>query len=328
MRARIRFGKIFAMGACAALILVAFGAGAAQANSPIRVGKGFPGVFDFTPLDIGMQEGFFKKHGLDVQPFSFNGGAKLQQGLAANAIDVGLGAGTSLAFVKRGSPVKGIAAFMGPPANLVLFVRKEPSIHTLADLKGKRISVSTIGSLTFWLAHRFSVREGWGPNGIKVTPLGAPSAQISALREKQVDGMVTDLVKATVMQQKGYGLIMLHFNKVVPDFITHVVFARNSFIKAHPQELREFLAAWFETIAYMRSHKAETVKIAAAVMHQPSDVVATTYDVTMPAFSSTGRFEAKPLAVLRRSFVEMKLLPEAPDMQKLYTEQFLPHTGS
>ena len=41
-------------------------------------------------------------------------------------------------------------------------------------------------------------------------------------------------------------------------------------------------------------------------------------------FSDTGRFEPKALAVLSRSFVEMKTLPSEPDMSKLYTEAFLP----
>jgi hypothetical protein len=44
----------------------------------------------------------------------------------------------------------------------------------------------------------------------------------------------------------------------------------------------------------------------------------------MPMFSDTGRFDPKALAVLRRSFVEMKTLPTEPDMSKLYTEAFLP----
>ena len=44
----------------------------------------------------------------------------------------------------------------------------------------------------------------------------------------------------------------------------------------------------------------------------------------MPMFSSTGKFEPQALAVLSRSFVEMKTLPSEPDMSRLYTEAFLP----
>jgi hypothetical protein len=44
----------------------------------------------------------------------------------------------------------------------------------------------------------------------------------------------------------------------------------------------------------------------------------------MPMFSDTGKFDAKALATLAKSYVELQLLPAAPDMSKLYTEAFLP----
>ena len=44
--------------------------------------------------------------------------------------------------------------------------------------------------------------------------------------------------------------------------------------------------------------------------------------------SDTGRFDPKALAVLARSFVQMGQLPAEPDMSKLYTEKFLPNSGS
>ena len=43
------------------------------------------------------------------------------------------------------------------------------------------------------------------------------------------------------------------------------------------------------------------------------------YDELMPMFNDDGRFEPKALAVLSRSFVEMKTLPEEPDMTQAAT---------
>jgi hypothetical protein len=48
------------------------------------------------------------------------------------------------------------------------------------------------------------------------------------------------------------------------------------------------------------------------------------YDELMPAFNLDGRFNPKALEVLRRSYVEMGILPIEPDMSKLVTEKFLP----
>jgi ABC-type nitrate/sulfonate/bicarbonate transport system substrate-binding protein len=111
---------------------------------------------------------------------------------------------------------------------------------------------------------------------------------------------------------------------VVRDFINHVTYATNAVIAAHPDRVRAFNAGWFETVKWMRSNKDETVTLAAPVMGKPPAIVAKAYDIVMPSLSDTGKFDPKGLATLARSFVEMKMLPTAPDMSKLYTEKFLP----
>ena len=41
-------------------------------------------------------------------------------------------------------------------------------------------------------------------------------------------------------------------------------------------------------------------------------------------FTDDCAFDAESLEVLKQSFVELKILPPAPDMSKLYTREFLP----
>ena len=55
----------------------------------------------------------------------------------------------------------------------MFIVRADSPYKTVADLKGKRIGVTTLGSLTEWLTRKLSQQQGWGPNGIEVMPLGA-----------------------------------------------------------------------------------------------------------------------------------------------------------
>jgi hypothetical protein len=54
------------------------------------------------------------------------------------------------------------------------------------------------------------------------------------------------------------------------------------------------------------------------------EIAGRVYDELMPMFSDDGKFDPKALAILRKSFVAMKLLPTEPDMSKLYTEAYLP----
>jgi ABC-type nitrate/sulfonate/bicarbonate transport system substrate-binding protein len=103
-----------------------------------------------------------------------------------------------------------------------------------------------------------------------------------------------------------------------------VIFAADKLIAERPQSIRAFLKGWFETIAFMRANKAETVAIASEVTGKDADITSRSYDELMPMFSDDGKFNANALAVLAASYVELQLLPQAPDMAKLYTEAFLP----
>src|SRR5580700_7833005 len=96
----------------------------------------------------------------------FGGDAKLQQAMAANAVDIGLGSGPGLAFIAKGSPVKGIAAMAGPPLIFAMVVRADGSVKTVDDLKGRKVAISTLGSATNWLMNVVSRQHGWGFDGL------------------------------------------------------------------------------------------------------------------------------------------------------------------
>ena len=168
------FRMMFVAAAWVAFLACGAAVAPARADAVLHVGKAFAGVFDFVPVDVGIGQGFFKKRGLEIKESNFAGSAKLQQALAADAIDIGL----ELAFVARGAPVKGVAAFMGPPADLTLFVKNELSLQTVKGVKGKKISVSSVSSLTELLVRQLSRHEGWGADGITTVRLGARPAQI------------------------------------------------------------------------------------------------------------------------------------------------------
>src|SRR6516165_10285423 len=108
----------------------------------LRVGKAVPEAFSFVPLDIGMRMGFFAKNGIEVASVAFAGDARMQQAMASDSLDIALGSGPAMAFIVKGAPIKAVAAMAGPPLLLAIVVRPDGP-KTVAELKGKKISVST-----------------------------------------------------------------------------------------------------------------------------------------------------------------------------------------
>lgn len=293
----------------------------AQAQT-IRVGKAVPEAFSFVPLDIGMRQGFFKKRGLDVESVAFAGDAKMQQAAAAGGVEFLLGSGPAMGFIAKGAPIQGIAAMAGPPLLLAIVVPPNGA-KTPADLKDKKISVSTAGSLTYFLVSETSRRQGWGPKGIDIKPMGAMPGQIAAMKRGDIDGLITDIGNALNLEKMGEGRILVRFLDI-KDFHIHVIFGTNKVLAENPKAASAFLEGWFESIRFMRANKAATVKIAAEVTEKDEDITSKVYDELMPMFSDNGRFDAKALALLSRSLLELDILKAEPDMSKLYTEAFLP----
>jgi ABC-type nitrate/sulfonate/bicarbonate transport system substrate-binding protein len=317
---RLRVAATVFVGALAALGLAA-GPGSAET---LRVGKNNPFAFIYLPLDVGLAQGIYKKHGLDIEASNFAGSAKTQQALAAKGMDVALGAGAEMAFAVKGAPQHAIGDIADPPALLALLVAADGPIKTIADLKGKTIGVPGLGSMAEWLPKQLAIRQGWKPDDVKVLALGVEPTLTAALKTKQIDAMIGDIGTALRLHEAGTTRTLVKFGDVVHDYIVGAIFAHNDVIRDRPDDLRRFLAAWYESVAWMRAHKDETVRIGRPIMNLSPAFAATTYDELMPIMSADGRFSKAALDGLAKSFVQINVLPSEPDMAKLYTEQFLP----
>lgn len=314
--------KRVAVGLIAAWSVASIVPSPLAAAEKLRVGKAVPEAFSFVPLDVGVKKGLFAQNGLEIESIAFAGDARMQQAMAADSLDIALGSGPAMAFIVKGAPIKGIAAMAGPPLLLAIVVRPDGP-KTVADLKGKKVSVSTAGSLTYWLVSETSRKHGWGPDGIGIAPMGAMPGQIAALKRGDIDGTIMDIGNAFELEKRGEGRILVRFTDI-KDFHIHVIFGSDKVIAEKPNAVRAFLKGWFETIAFMRKNKAETVAIAKEVTNKDDEITSRVYNELMPMFSDDGKFDPKALAVLSKSYVELKTLPSEPDMSKLYNDAFLP----
>jgi NitT/TauT family transport system substrate-binding protein len=316
MRQLVVAGSMLALTWC--------GLSAAGAADLVRVGKASSTTFAFAPIEIGKEKGIWAKYNLDVESIAFGGDARLQQAMTADSIEFSLGSGPGMGFIAKGVPAMTVAAMANEPLAMGLTIGKNSPIKSYDDLKGATVSVSTAGSLTLWLVREFSRQRGWGVTGIKTVPLGVNPAQVAALRSGNVQGIVTSSSIGYALEKEGEGRVLVEFGEHVKDFHTHVIFATNTVITRRPDVVRRFLAGWIEVVDFMSKNRAETIRMVMPVSGLPEDIEAREYDKAMPMMSRDLRFQPKALEVLSRSLVELEILPKAPDMKTLYTEQFLP----
>ena len=312
-----------AFGTLIAILATAL-ASPGQAAEKLRVGKAVPFAWTFTPLDVGMQMGIFAKHGIEIEASAFGGDARMQQALTADSIDVGIGSGPGMAFMAKGVPAKAVAAMAGVPRNMAVMADYNKPIRTVDDLRGKKLGVTTVGSLTDWIGKRINAKKGWTTNGITVVPIGGMQPARAAVKTGQLDGYIGALESGYELEEHKEWRVITSATPFVEDFITHVFFVREEVIAKRPDAVRAYLRAWMETIAFMRANKDKTVEITSKVINVSPAVISRAYDEQISIFSSDGVFDPKAVEVLKESFIEMGLLKEKPDDKVMFTTQFVP----
>jgi len=298
--------------------------GAALAQDKLRIGKSVPNSWAFAATDVGVQAGIFKQEGIDLAISSFKGDAQMQTGLTAGAVDVALGSGPGLGFRAKGVPAIGVAAMYGAPSNLAVVVLAKSPIKTVADLKGKRIGVTTGGSLTDWLSRELARQRGWGSDGMQVMPLGSMQARLAAMERGDLDAMVVESASGFELEELNKGRILLDFGEIEKNFYTHVIFATDALIVKRTDVLQRFLRGWFKTIAYIHANKDATVKITAKAIDVRESVVSKIYDAQVNGFSRDGAWNPVAIEVIRKSLKDLGILDSLPDARTIYNDKFVP----
>jgi ABC-type nitrate/sulfonate/bicarbonate transport system substrate-binding protein len=219
-----------------------------------------PGAQEF--VDFVMEgHGILEQHGLKADKVKSLSPANLHLMLAERKVDIGFGGFTTMATAR--SEGKDIIVIGGvfSPVNMV-FVRKDSSIQSLRDLKGKKLGVfGGPGSTTFgFLA---VIARNW--NGIdlfkEVELVSAPGpALVELLGKGDVDAALLGTTESIQMfaQQRYRVLVDLsaeykaHQGGRAP---AHVTVATNEeFAKTHPDIVRDYLKAYKATLEYIRAH--------------------------------------------------------------------------
>jgi ABC-type nitrate/sulfonate/bicarbonate transport system substrate-binding protein len=275
--------------------------------------------------DYGNELGTFKKHGVDPR-MTLITQAKMVQAVVAGSIDIALASGAALAFSTKGAPLKAVAALSGPPSILVLVVRPDGPVKTMADLRGRMAAVTNTGSLTDWAISQIAIHQKWDPSEIKRVSVGDTPARIATLKTGNADAAVVDIATALDLVERGEVRILVRFGELISKFQNQIIYASDKAIETKPESVRGYVRGWFETVSHARMHKAETVAFAQEALGVRQSVAEKVYDELMPSnfFSRDGKFDPATLKLMSKSFVELKLLASEQDLSQFVDERFLP----
>jgi sulfonate transport system substrate-binding protein len=216
----------------------------------------------------GWLEDEFKKDGIAIRWVQTLGSNKALEFLNAGSIDFGSTAG-SAALVARinGNPIKSIYVYSQPEWT-ALVTRKDTSIKTIADLKGKRVAV-TRGTDPHIFLVRALLSAGLSEKDIQPVLLQHPDGKTALIRG-DVDawaGLDPMMAQAEIED----GARLFYRNKAANTW--GILNTREAFLKDHPDLVKRVLAVYEKARKYALANYGEE-KHAFQAVTKLSDAIA------------------------------------------------------
>ncbi len=251
------------------------------------------------PSYVAIEKGFLAGAGITPDVVFAQSNAAVIQQVAAGSANVSTNSGLvdPIRAIQKGAPMALVRLeVQAPPYSLLA----KPSIKSIADLKGKLISVGGAKDIT-----RIFVEQMLAPNGVKpgefdMTFAGATSARFAALQAGAVDAAILTPPFNFNAQSAGFTLLA-HAIKYV-DMPFAGIAVNTAWADSHRDTVTKLIGVYTRSIAwlYEPANRAEAVAILMKVSKIKRDDVEKAYDFLIGGkyFEPSGRISKARLSKL------------------------------
>lgn len=284
-----------------------------------KVTMGFVPVSIFAPVFIAKEKGYFAEQGLNVDLQPLPGGSDMVALTATGKFDVGIG-GAGPAFfnaIAAGLPIKVIAPghAEGNPVATPLMISKKScesgAITSVADLKGKKVSVNARGATEYWLSQALST-AGLTLDDIDLQTLAFPDA-VAALASGAIDAAMVGEPLATAAEQQGVAVRLLS-DFPVQNIQPTVIFANNDFLTNHPDAAKGLITAYLKACREMAGNGFSDPADLAIIEQYTGVPAALVAASVRPVYSVDGQIDLNGLKTLQTFFRQRGLLEYDSDL--------------
>ena len=214
--------------------------------------------------------GFFQREGVEIGRLILTGGTSIRNILISGQLPVGV-LGTDQIPLARvhGAPLKAVAATYDRPITAVVVrAQLRSQVRSVADLKGRRVGITTPGSYTWSMIVTYLRRAGLDPDrDVQVVSLGTadPGVLYTALQTGRVDAVGTSEPVLTRAETDGVAFVLVNpFETEVARrwmgsdrAMTGVLAATEGVIRSSPELVGAMVRAIQNGLEYIRTHSDE-----------------------------------------------------------------------
>lgn len=312
------------MAVSAAMAMTACGSGSdsgsdkdkpAESNGPTTLKVGLVPVVNVAPLYLGIEQGFFEKAGLKLEP-------AIAQTFAANVAavmngeqQVGFGATVpALVAVSSGVPLRILAnsdvtGSTPEGDNSGMFVAKDSGITGIGDLEGKTVAINALSNVHDVAIKSAMLKAGADPAKVKFLEVALPD-MVAALKAGRVDAIAVGEPFVTAAKAAGFTMLLQTYTEgYEPGTPIGSYFASQQWAAQNPKEAKAFAEAMSESTDYALAHPDEARAIMEKYTQIPPEVLK---NVTLGTFSS--KLDPDALTRLAELMVKTGTIKAVPDL--------------
>lgn len=214
---------------------------------------------DDTAVYVGVEDGIFRKHGLDVNAQLIAGGATTTAALLSGQIQIAQNGGSeTLSAAANGADLVVVATLAGVYPYLF---EVTPDITTVQGVVGKKLGVSNIGGSAD-IALRVALRaNGVDPEkDVTIVPTGSAANRTAALTSGAIQGGMAGPPDSLAVEAIGLHPILDLASQHLPSANT-VVVTKRSYAQQNHDVVQRYVDAIVESMIQLKKDRSGTIAI-------------------------------------------------------------------
>ena len=205
---------------------------------------------------------------------------------------------------------------------MVFTLLAEPSIAKGADLKGKKIGITRIGSASD-LAVRTALEQfGVNPKDVTMIALGGIPEILAAMRAGAVQAGILSPPTSTAARDLGYRAL-LHIPDLGREFTFSGIAAKRSFVQSQPEVARAYMASLTDGAKIYKEDSRAALRILKKYLRADDRTLEGGYKEYDAAISNPPYPGLKGLEAVRDSLVETTPQLKNVDLRKFVDDRFV-----
>jgi NitT/TauT family transport system substrate-binding protein len=291
---------------------------ASAQSAPTVIRLGTAPVESYALAFYGVDRGFFKAAGLDVQITSFSGGGGVMAAAAGGALDVGCAnVGAQANAHDRGLPFSMIAPggdYVTSSPTTVLAIAKNAPFKTGKDMNGKTIGVSTLKDLQQASVMKWVDANGGDSSTLKFLEIPVPN-MAPALTAGRIDGACV-LEPSLTYSNNDIRVLGKCYDAIAKRLSITTHFANNDWLAKNPGAAHAFAKALGETAEWCNKNKVAAGTILAGITKIPPETIA-----QMNRVVYADKLDPKTIQPVIDATAEYKFLPKTFNVADMFWKE-------